>query len=205
LTFVVGLTGGIGSGKTVVSDYLAEVGVSIIDTDIIARSVVEPGQPTLEKLVQAFGEGILQDDGRLDRAALRTLAFSSAEHKAQLDAITHPAIRAETLKQITENEYPYCVVVVPLLVPGSQFALLMQRTLVVTADHDTKITRVMKRNNISKQEVERIMKTQISDEERLAFADDVIVNNGTIEQAQQQAESLHQKYLDLSLQFSIGN
>ena len=204
MAFVVGLTGGIGSGKTVISDYFSEMGVSVIDTDVIARTIVEPGQPALADLVDAFGEKILQENGALDRAALRTLAFSSTQNKATLDAITHPAIRDETFKQISASECPYCVVVVPLLVPNSEFALLVQRTLVVTANHNTKVARVMKRNGISKQEVERIMSTQISDAERLTFADDVIVNDGTIEDAQRHAESFHQKYLDLSLQFSVG-
>ena len=204
MTFVVGLTGGIGSGKTVVSDYLAELGVPIIDTDVIARTIVEPGQPALAQLVSEFGQQILQENGELDRAALRTLAFSNDENKARLDAITHPAIRVETFKQISSTDYPYCVVVVPLLVAGSEFALLMQRTLVVTADHNTKVERVMKRSSISRQEVERIMHTQISDAERLAFADDVIVNDGSIDQAHQQAKAMHQKYLELSLRFSLS-
>ena len=204
MTFVVGLTGGIGSGKTVVSDYFIEMGVSVIDTDVIARTVVAPGQPTLKQLADVFGEQILQENGELDRAALRTLAFSSEQNKAQLDAITHPAIRLETFKQISNTESPYCVVVVPLLVAGSEFALLMQRTLVVIADHDTKVARVMKRNEITQEEVERIMRTQISDEERMAFADDVIVNDGTIEEAQHEAKLLHRKYLDLSRQFSVS-
>ena len=204
MAFVVGLTGGIGSGKTVVSDYFSEIGVSVIDTDVIARTIVKPGESALTNLVNAFGEEILQENGELDRAALRTIAFSTPENKASLDAITHPAIRVETLKQLSASESPYNVVVIPLLVPNSEFALLVQRTLVVTANHATKVARVMKRNSISKQEVERIMSTQISDTERLNFADDVIVNDGTIVEAQQKAELLHKKYLDLSRPFSIG-
>lgn len=204
MTFVIGLTGGIGSGKTVVSDYFLEIGASVIDTDVIARTVVEPNQPALIELVKVFGERILLESGELDRSALRTIAFSNKENKAHLDAITHPAIRVETFKQINATEYPYCIVVVPLLSPNSEFAQLMQRTLVVTANHDTKVARVMKRNSMSRQEVERIMSTQLSDAERLAFADDVIANDGTIEDARQHAEALHQNYLDLSLQFSVG-
>ena len=205
MTFVVGLTGGIGCGKTVVSDHFANMGATVVDTDVIARVIVEPGQPALSELATTFGDQILMDNGELDRAALRILAFSNTENKAKLDAITHPAIRMETFKQITATEYPYCIVVVPLLVADSEFAQLMQRTLVVTAEYETKIERVMQRSSITRLEVESIMKTQISDAERLAFADDVIENDGTIEEAQQQAEVLHQKYLDLSLQFSVGD
>lgn len=203
MTFVVGLTGGIGSGKTVVSDYFGEIGVPIIDTDVIARSIVESGQPALSVLVQAFGEEILLASGELDRAALRQIAFANTNNKAKLDAITHPAIRIETLQQLSNVSHPYCVVVVPLLVPNSEFFNLLQRTLVVTASRTTKIERVRKRSQLSEEEVERIMQSQIDDQTRLAFADDVIRNDGSIEQAQAQADILHHKYLALAAQFSV--
>lgn len=196
--FVVGLTGGIGSGKTVVSDYFADLGVPIIDTDIIARLVVEPGHSALDALVAAFGSDILTDDGRLNRSALRTLAFSNKENKQTLDNITHPAIRLETLKQIHNVTYPYCLVVVPLLTSASPFSEVMQRVLVVTADRETKVERVKKRSNLARDEIERIMATQLDDRERLSFADDVISNNGSIADAQHEVQKLHELYLELS-------
>lgn len=197
--FVVGLTGGIGSGKTVVSDYFAELGVPVIDTDVIARKIVEPGQPALQQLVRCFGGGILREDGTLDRDALRNLAFSNDANREKLDAITHPAIRQEAIRQISATKYPYCLVVVPLLKPGTEFTQLTQRILVVTAERETRICRVMERSNLSRRQVEQIMQSQLDDADRLAFADDIIDNNGTIGEARHQAEQLHQKYLLLSL------
>lgn len=195
---VVGLTGGIGSGKTVASDHFASLGVPIVDTDVIARQIVEPGQAALAALVEKFGDKILLPSGGLDRDALRSIAFSSEQNKAALDAITHPAIRQLTAQQIAACRYPYCIVVIPLLTADSAFSEYMQRVLVVTAEQDTKIARVQKRSNLSREEVLKIMQTQLSDAERLDFADDVISNDGTIEQAQQQVEKLHQLYLSLS-------
>ena len=200
MPFVVGLTGGIGSGKTVVSDYLGGLGVPVIDTDIIAREVVQPGEPALQKLISVFGDQILLADGQLDRAAMRTLAFSNAANKAQLDAITHPAIQRASMEQIAQTTFPYCLVVVPLLVAQSKFSTMMQRILVVTAARETRISRVMQRSGISREQVEAIMRSQISDQERLEFADDVIHNDGPIEQAQQQAAVLHEQYLLFSLE-----
>ena len=196
--FVVGLTGGIGSGKTVASDHFASLGAPVIDTDVIARLIVEPGQTALENLVTAFGESILLGDGSLDRAALRTIAFSNDKNKAALDAITHPAIRLETIRQINACSYPYCIVVIPLLTADSAFAAFMQRVLVVTADQESKIARVQKRSGLSRQEVQRIMQTQLSDAQRTEFSDDIIANNGSIADAQEEVERLHHLYLSLS-------
>ncbi|MFT5135904.1 MAG: dephospho-CoA kinase [Arenicella sp.] len=196
--YVVGLTGGIGSGKTVASDRFKALGVPIIDTDIIAREVVAPGSLTLTQLVNTFGDRILQKDGCLDRSVLREIAFSSPENKAQLDAITHPAIRIATLKQAEDVDFPYCIVVVPLLSPNSGFGSFMQRVLVVSADKQTKIERVKKRSNLSAEEVLAIMNTQLSDAEREEFADDLIHNDGTIDEAQAIVDQLHEKYLELS-------
>ncbi|NND80858.1 MAG: dephospho-CoA kinase [Gammaproteobacteria bacterium] len=200
MPFVVGLTGGIGSGKTVVSDYFAGLGVPVIDTDVIAREVVAPGQPALTQMVQTFGEQILQEDGSLNRDVMRTLAFSDADNKRKLDAITHPAIRAACLRQIAAVTYPYCVVVVPLLVADTDFSALMQRILVVTADTQTRVERVMQRSDLTREQVMAIMQSQIDDQQRLAFADDVIRNDGSIADAQAAAENLHQQYLLFSLE-----
>lgn len=197
--YVVGLTGGIGSGKTVASDRFKALGAPIIDTDIIAREVVEAGSPTLTQLVDAFGDQILQKNGSLDRTVLREIAFSSPENKAQLDSITHPAIRIETLEQTAAADFPYCVVVVPLLSPNSGFDSFMQRVLAVSADKQTKVERVKARSDLTEEEVLAIMNTQLSDAEREEFADDIVHNDGTIEQAQALVDQLHEQYLELSL------
>ncbi len=197
MTYVVGITGGIGSGKTVVSDYFGSLGVPIIDTDIIAREIVELGQPTLNKLVKSFGKEILLDDGNLDRAALRKTAFSNEANTKLLNSITHPAIRLETLKQIDSTHQQYCIVVVPLLSPDSPFKEIMQRVLLVTAKRNLKTERVKKRSNLSTKEIDLIMKSQLSDSQRLAFADDVISNDGSISDLYMSIDKLHQTYSQL--------
>lgn len=198
MSFVVGLTGGIGCGKTVASDHFALLGTPVIDTDVIAREIVTPDAPALKMLVAKFGDKILLDDNSLDRAALRKLAFSSKKNKDALDAITHPAIQDETFKQIQNTSYPYCIVVIPLLSTDSVFTEFIDRVLCVTATHETKVTRVMQRSQLSREEVLRIMATQLTDEERLNFSDDVIENNGSIADAHAKVKKLHSVYLDLS-------
>jgi len=201
MSYVVGLTGGIGSGKTVISDYLASLGVPIIDTDIIAREIVELGSPVLTELAKRFGESILQKDGSLNREELRTIAFSSPENKAALDAITHPAIRERSIECIRAVTQLYCVVVVPLLV-GSEFIKLCDRILVVTTEKETKIGRVKKRSGLTRQQVLKIMASQSSDEERLGIANDVIRNDSSIENAHKEAHKLHELYLSLATKHS---
>jgi len=198
MAYAIGLTGGIGSGKTVASDHFSKLGVPVIDTDVIARDIVKPNHPALMKLVEAFGKDILLDNGELNRGALREKAFSSEQNKAKLDAITHPAIRAETFKQIETVPYAYCIVVVPLLTTDSPFKSIMQRILVITAPYEIKLERVRLRSNIGNEEIKRIMSTQLSDEERIRFADDVIVNDGPIEEVLEEVNSLHEQYIKLS-------
>ena len=194
-SIIIGLTGGIGSGKTVASDHFGALGVPIIDTDIIARLVVEPGQAALAQLVEVFGSSILKDDGYLNRDALRELAFSNTENKAKLDEITHPAIRNETMRQLANVTFPYCIVVVPLLTKDSPFQGFMQRIIAVTCSEETRVTRVMQRSKLSREAVIKIISTQLTDQQRLEFADDVIANDGTIDDVKKAVEELHEKYL----------
>jgi len=198
-SFVVGLTGGIGSGKTVCSDHFQTIGVPVIDTDVLARQIVEPGQAALSALIAEFGEQILNSDQTLNRAELREVAFSSDENKAKLDAITHPAIRALSIQKIAEVTYPYCIVVIPLLSKKSAFSEFLDRILVVTADYEIKIERVKKRSQLSRAEVEQIMQTQLSEDQRKEFADDIIANDRSIKDAQLAVEELHQNYLGYAL------
>ncbi|MCL4149805.1 UNVERIFIED_CONTAM: hypothetical protein GTU68_044563 [Idotea baltica] len=195
MTLIVALTGGIGSGKTVVSDHFASLKVPVIDTDIIAREIVEPGQPALAQLCDAFGKDILDSSGRLNRKALRTISFSKPENKRLLDSITHPIIRVAMLNKIQQVKFAYCVAVIPLLTKDSPFMAIADRVIAVVADKETKINRVMQRSQLSREETMAIMESQISDQQRLEFADDVIHNDGTIKDAQQAAEKLHESYL----------
>jgi len=193
----VGLTGGIGSGKTAVSDRFAELGAPVIDTDVLAREVVEPGEPALEKLVEAFGREILDGDGALDRGRLRRIAFSDPENKRRLESIVHPAIRqrlAARLKELEKQEFPYCIIVVPLLVE-TNFQELVDRVLAVEAPRERRIQWVMKRNGLSRKEVEAFMDSQASTEERRHVAHDIIENNGTLEELLEHVDRLHAKYL----------
>ncbi len=195
---VVGLSGGIGSGKTVVSDHFNALGAPVIDTDVIARQIVEPGSPALEQLCREFGNEILLSDGALNRGALRNIAFSSKQNKAKLDAITHPTIRDEATAQVNSLDATYCILVVPLLNAESTFQSLMGRILIVTANREVKIERVMKRSNLSREEVVSIMSTQLDDSQRLSFADDVIENNTSLNHVYIEVEKLHQRYESLS-------
>jgi len=197
MTYVVGLTGGIGSGKTLVSDHFASLGVPIIDTDLIARQIVEPGSEILNKLSKVFGSNILLATGELDRDALRTIAFTNTHNKEKLDAIMHPAIRTETIRQVEAVAADYCIVVVPLLEKDSPFVTFMDRIIAVTADEDIRIARVMRRNQLSEANVVKIMATQITDHARSQFADDVIENNGSIEQTLKIVDDLHLQFLNL--------
>lgn len=198
MTFVVGLTGGIGSGKTLVSDHFAELDVPIIDTDIIARQIVRPGEPALAELSDAFGGHILKSNGELDRDALRKVAFAKMQNKRKLDAITHPAIRAKTINQIDEIKSMYCVVVVPLLKKGSPFVKMMDHIVVVTAEQKTRIKRVMQRNQLTQAEVVKIIATQASDEQRVELADDIITNDGSIQATLESVDALHLKLSELA-------
>lgn len=198
MSFTVGLTGGIGSGKTLISNRLSEHGVPIIDTDIIAREIVMPGEPTLKRLAERFGEEVLLSDGQLNRSKLRQIAFSSPTTKQALDEITHPAIRSATANQIAAVNHAYCVVVIPLLTKESKFGQFLQRILAVNCETEIRIKRVMQRNNLSRKEVFAILNTQISDAEREDFADDIINNNRSKEHALHHTDELHKTYLAMS-------
>lgn len=196
--FIIGLSGGIGSGKTVASDHFNSLGVPIIDTDIIAREIVEVGKPTLQILANEFGLNILESDGSLNRSALRETAFSTPARKQRLDSITHPAIRIETVSQIKSCNAPYCIVVVPLLSEDSPFREVMNRILIVTADLETKITRVQQRSGLTRDQILKIISTQLSDQKRLDFADDIIENNSSLAHVYSEVEKLHELYTSLS-------
>lgn len=198
MPYCIGLTGGIGSGKTLASDHFASLGVPIIDTDVIAREIVEPGQPAQQELVAAFGKKILNEDDSLNRDILREIAFSSTENKHKLDSITHPAIQHACQLAVQAVTEPYCIIVVPLLTQKSDLFIALDRVITVNCDEKVRLKRVMKRSNLSADAVKRIMQTQLTDQQRSEFADDVIINETSTQSVCEQVELLHERYLKLS-------
>ena len=189
---MVGLTGGIGSGKSAVCRLFAQLGVPVIDADVVAREVVEPGQPGLEAIVEAFGEEVLGSDGRLDRARLRELVFSDPERRKQLEALLHPRIRAEMDRRIAAVEAPYCIRCVPLLVETGQSADV-DRVLVVDVPVETQLRRTLARDGGRRATVQAII--DATRDQRLQVADDVLDNDGDLESLRRRVEMLHDRYL----------
>ena len=193
----IGLTGGIGSGKTQVSDYFAERGVPVIDTDIIARELVTPGQPALAEIVAAFGRDILTPQGSLDRSALRQRIFTRPDERQQLENILHPRIHNEVKQRINAMTAPWCIIVIPLLLETGQQDFV-QRILLVDAPAELQLSRTVIRDNVDANEVEKIIASQASRQSRLDAADDLIVNDGSLEQLRQQVEKTYQLYNQLT-------
>jgi len=194
----IALTGGIGSGKTQVSDYFSSLGVPVIDTDIISRQLVEPGQPALEKITENFGHQLLLDSGQLDRAALREIIFNNATARKKLEDILHPAIREKVQYQLQALSFPYVIIVIPLYVETGQF-LKTDRILVVDCPQEIQKNRVLARDNVSMEQLGKILEAQATRQQRLAVADDIIVNDADIETLQHKVMQLHEKYLHTSL------
>lgn len=199
--FRVALTGGIASGKSAVADFFAKLGVPVLDTDQIARDVVEPASPTLARLVETFGDEILDSTGKLNRKAMRDRVFSNPEERARLEAIMHPAIRAELARRSTEAGGPYQIHVIPLLTETSR-AGDYDRVLVVDCPEEDQIRRLMKRDGSTREQAEAILAAQAKREQRLAIADDVISNTGTLEELRSFVETLHRNYLLIAEKFS---
>lgn len=193
----IGLTGGIGSGKTTVTGLFAARGVAIIDTDHIARDIVAPGSALIGQLGQLFGAEIITADGALDRSRLRKVVFNDALKREQLEGLMHPLIRTRTLEQIALANSPYCIVVVPLLLEKG-WQSLVDRILVVDTSPQIQLARTQQRDGLSAEEVRAIIAVQISREQRLSAADDIIVNDADMEKLVLQVEQLHQKYLQLA-------
>jgi dephospho-CoA kinase len=191
--FRIGLTGGIASGKSTVAGLFAGRGVPVLDTDRIARDVVEPGEPALAAVVAEFGSGILGPDGRLDRAALRARIFSDPEARRTLEAILHPAIRAELARQSASAGGPYQVLVIPLLVEGGRIDAV-DRILVVDCPVEIQLERVKTRDGEAAESAARILAAQASREARLAAADDVIVNAGSPDELAARVAALDAEY-----------
>jgi len=196
-TFAVGLTGGIGSGKSTVADLFAARGASIVDTDVIAHSLTAPGGAAMPAIVAAFGAEFADANGALDRTRMRALVFSDTKAKATLEAILHPRIRAGALAAAEAATGDYVMYAVPLLVESGTWRDRVSRVLAVDCREDVQIARVMARNNLSETQVRAIMTAQASRAERLAAADDVIDNNGGLDALAPQIDRLHAQYLQM--------
>jgi dephospho-CoA kinase len=199
MSLIVGLTGGIGSGKTTVADLFARRGAALVDTDAIAHELTGPLGAAMAAIAAAFGAAVLRPDGGLDRAAMRAVVFSDRSARMRLEAILHPLIRqqSEARCEAAANA-PYVVLVVPLLVETGSYRQRADRVLVVDCDESVQISRVMARSGLAAEDVRAIMATQASRAERLAVADDVVLNESGLEALLSQVEELHQRYLDLA-------
>lgn len=196
--FKVGLTGGIGSGKSTVADLFAGYGVPVIDTDVIARALTAPRGVALDAIRAAFGDQVMQADGALDRAALRRRVFSDADARHQLEAILHPSIRLAVEQQLAALSAPYVLIVIPLLVETGAYQEILDRVLLVDCPEEQQITRVMTRSGLTLDEVTAILAAQAGRAARLAIADDVISNATSPEALRTQVAALHRRYLAFS-------
>lgn len=194
---VVGVTGGIGCGKSTICREFAALGAPVVDTDEVAREVVAPGTAGLAAIVERFGKDILTADGTLDRRRLRSIVFADESSRLWLESLLHPLIRARTAEHVRASAFAYCLVCIPLLVErggGNR----VDRVLVIDCPPETQIARVMARDKLTAPEVEAIMRTQATRAERLAAADDVIENIGDVETVRPAIRALHRQYLDLA-------
>lgn len=194
---IVGLTGGIGSGKSAAADCFAALGISVVDADAVARELTLAGGAAMPAIEAAFGSSVIAADGSLDRTAMRQLAFSDKDARKRLEAILHPLVRQICNDRCQAAPPPYVVLMVPLLVESGSYRERVQRLVVVDCPEAMQIERVMARNGLSQEEVERIMAAQASRAERLAAADDVIDNTGNLEDLARQVTALHDKYIQI--------
>jgi len=194
--WILGLTGGIGSGKSAAAQHFIDLGVHVIDADHAARWVVEPGRPALAKIAEHFGSDVLRADGTLDRAALRKLIFENADERRWLEALLHPLIADEIAHHLAQARSSYAILVSPLLIESGQYAMT-QRILVIDAPEQLQIERTLQRDQISEQQVQAILKAQSSRQDRLNHADDVVVNDRDLAWLHSEVERLHHSYLTL--------
>ena len=196
--FVVGLTGGIGSGKSAAADEFARLGATVVDTDAIAHELTAQGGPAVPQIRALFGESYVTPDGRMDRMEMRRLVFADPGAKKKLEALLHPMIRAESERRIAVAPGPYVIHVVPLLVESPGYRRRVRRVLVVDCREEIQLARVQQRSSLQAQEVRQIIESQAPRAARLAAANDVIDNSGTLDALHKQVAELHRKYLGLA-------
>jgi len=198
MAFVVGLTGGIGSGKSAAAEEFARLGATLVDTDAIAHELTSAGGAAIPEVTRLFGSAFVDPSGAMDRGRMRNLVFSDPAQKQRLEALLHPMIRSESARRIASAEGPYVLLVVPLLVESAGYRERVGRVLVVDCPEELQVARVRQRSGLPEAEVRRIMESQVQREKRLAAADDVIDNSGSFFALQQQVRKLHETYLRLA-------
>lgn len=198
MTFVVGLTGGIGCGKSAASRFFSDLGICVIDTDVIARTITQANGQAIEAVKTTFGEPFLAKDGSLNRNKMRELIFLDKSARVRLENILHPIIHTETIRKIAQAQSAYVIVVVPLLFETKDYDAIVQRTLVIDCNEQLQISRTIARSNLTEQNVKSIIAAQIPRTDRLQKADDIITNNHDLDHLQAQVMALHGKYLALS-------
>ena len=198
MALVVGLTGGIGSGKSAAADAFEKLGATVVDTDAISHELTGPGGAAIAEIRRQFGSAFIDAGGAMNRKRMRDLVFSDPEETQRLEALLHPMIRAESARRIAAAKGPYAVHVVPLLIESPDHRPRVGRVLVVDCPEDLQISRVRQRSGLPEEEIRRIIATQIQRDKRLASADDVIDNSGPISAMQQQVHKLHETYLKLA-------
>ena len=191
---IIGLTGGIGSGKTAVSDTFEKLGITVVDADLASRVVVEKGKPCLEEIAKHFGDDILNENDELNRAKLREIIFNSDSEKSWLESLLHPAIAEQIKDELNASESPYTILVSPLLLETNQRDFC-DRVLVVDVPIEIQMERTTKRDGVSEDQVKSIIKSQINRDERLQLADEIIINEGTIEDLEVIVRELHEKLI----------
>ena len=191
---IIGLTGGIGSGKTAVSDAFQDLGIIIVDADLASRIVVQKGKPSLKKIAEHFGNDILNENSELDRAKLREIIFNSDEEKNWLESLLHPAIANQIKDELKASSSPYTILVSPLLLETNQKEYC-NKVLVVDVPVELQVERTLKRDQVSEGQVKSIIKAQISRKNRLEFADEVIINDGSLEELHSTVMKFHQKFI----------
>ncbi|WP_441374685.1 dephospho-CoA kinase [Acinetobacter lwoffii] len=197
MKFVLGLTGGIGSGKSAASQWFEAQGITVVDADVVAREVVEIGQPALAQIQQAFGDWVLLEDGSLNRRALREHIFQSPEARKTLESITHPAIRTSIIQQLHAAQSPYAILVSPLLFETNQHELT-QHTLLIDATIELQIERASQRDGQNIEQIRNIIAAQMSREQKQTMADDIVLNDGHLDHLYAHLKLLHQKYLNMA-------
>ncbi|MDO8861407.1 dephospho-CoA kinase [Haliea sp. E1-2-M8] len=195
MSMTIGITGGIGSGKSAVTDRFASLGITVVDADLAARVVVEPGRPALQAIAEHFGADILQADGSLDRAALRRIVFADPAQREWLEQLTHPLIGEEIRAQLAASRSPYAILSSPLLLESSSQRELAELVVVVDVPEEVQLARTMDRDANDEAQVRRIMAAQLPREERLALADIVVDNSGPLEALDDIVAELHKEFL----------
>lgn len=196
--FTIGLTGGIGSGKSAAAARFAELGVPVIDTDVIARELTRPGRPALDAIRASFGDAVIAADGSLDRPVLRRRVFADAAARRRLEVILHPLVLHEVKARLAALSAPYAVAVIPLLVETGAYGSLLDRIAVVDCPEELQIARTVARSGLAREEVGAVLAAQATRSARVAAADDVIVNTGTLAALRDEVDALHQCYLTLA-------